>query len=83
MTTVTARTKQAIRRWAGLPPSAPVALGDLLDALRAGAKSALLVELNTEFHGEPRFPIPTPHWDALELKKVADVHAECTKRVEG
>lgn len=83
MANVVARTKAAVRRWAGLGPDAALTLGDTLDTLRSGGKDALLVEVNTEFTGERSFPIAAQVWDGLDLKNVGDVHRECAKRVEG
>ena len=80
---VTARTKRAVRRWAGLPSDGKVLLDDKLADLRPGSLNALLVEINEEFEGESDFPISASDWSSLNPKTVRNVRDEVLKRVGG
>lgn len=80
---VTARTKRAVRRWAGLPSNARVLLDDKLADLRPGGLNALLVKINGEFAGESGFPISANDWSNLSPKTVRNVRDEVLKRVGG
>lgn len=81
---VTARTKAAIRVWAG-DPDLRIVLDHALDDLRAEAKPRrqLNVRVNEEFEGRHGFPIPPAAWDALSLTTVRDVRDAAQKRLNG
>lgn len=81
---VTAKTKAAIRIWAG-DPTLRIILDHALDDLRGEAKPRrqLNVRVNEEFEGRRGFPIPPADWDALSLTTVRDVRDAVQKRLEG
>lgn len=76
----TARTKNAVRAWAGMGEDDPLVLDTKLEKLRPGALNPLRSEVNDEFEGEDDFPIPLKDWTDLAPKTVRDVRDECRKR---
>ena len=78
--TVTAKTKAAVRRWAGMVDDDALVLDVRLDTLRPGAGNALRVEINSEFTGAGRFPVSSPDWNTLSPTTVRNVRDECRKR---
>ncbi len=79
----TARTKVAIRVWAGLAEDARLLLDDELDSLRpSDSRSVLRVRLNDEFSGVKGFPITVNEWNAVQgaFKTVRDVRDFVRKR---
>jgi hypothetical protein len=79
---ITARTKRAVRQWAGLNDSDPVVLDTKLESLRPGASNALLVNVNAVFVGRAGFPIAVGDWTALAPKTVRAVRDHCKKKLE-
>ncbi len=80
---VTAKTKNAIRVWAG-EPDLKIVLNTPLDEIRTEAKPRrqLNVRINEEFERRRGFPILPAAWDALTLTTVRDVRDAVQKRLE-
>jgi hypothetical protein len=81
---VTAKTKNAIRVWAGTP-DLKVVLNTPLDEIRTEAKPRrqLNVKVNEEFEGRRGFPLLPAVWDELSLTTVRDVRDAVQKKLEG
>lgn len=79
----TTRTKNAIRKWAGLSEDARLLLDDELDSLRSpDFRNVLRVRLNDEFSGDRGFPISVNNWNSTQssLKSVRNVRDFVRKR---
>lgn len=79
----TLRTKNAIRKWAGLEDDARLVLDDELDTLKpAEFRNVLRVRLNDEFSGDQGFPISVNDWNSTQgsFKTVRNVRDFVRKR---
>lgn len=79
----TTRTKNAIRKWAGISEGGRLLLDDELDSLRPSEfRNVLRVRLNEEFRNDQGFPISVNEWNSTQssLKTVRDVRDFVRKR---